>query len=192
MNRKFAPLRRRKPPPLAEVWFTSGNGQVHSKPMLTDEQVKKVEVLAEVLTISQLADYFGIHRNMFVELHDSDPRVQAAYRKGRANAIVDVGQNLLLQARAGAPWAICFYLKTQAGWRETANIELSGLGGGPISMAMLQLDLSDLTNEELALAEKLMLRRGTPPSLKSIDSAEGISATEGAGLNGDDAQEKAI
>jgi len=55
-----------------------------------------------------------------------------------------------------------FWLKTRAGFRETNKVEVTGQGGGPVQVdvgvKLRSLDLSDFTDEELALAEKLGLQ----------------------------------
>ena len=50
--------------------------------------------------------------------------VSTAYRKGKAMAIADVATSLYEQAKNGNIHAAKFYLKTQAGWREDAPVEL--------------------------------------------------------------------
>lgn len=49
--------------------------------------------------------------------------VRERYKKGKAKAIGAVAQGLLQQARDGNTTAAMFYLKTQAGWRETQQID---------------------------------------------------------------------
>lgn len=86
--------------------------------VLTDEQNYKIEALAAVLTQEQIADYLGIGRTTFYEIMKRDPKVLEHYKKGKSDAILDVGQNLITQARLGNTSAAIFYLKTQAGWKE--------------------------------------------------------------------------
>jgi len=90
---------------------------------LTPEQVREVETLAALLNQDQIADYFGIVRNTFRAICERDPEVFARYKKGKAKAIAHVANGLLQKARNGDTVSSIFYLKTQAGWRETSNIE---------------------------------------------------------------------
>jgi hypothetical protein len=90
---------------------------------LTDDQVREVETLAALLNQDQIADYFGIVRNTFRAICDRDPEVLARYKKGKAKAIAHVANGLLQKARNGDTVSSIFYLKTQAGWRETSNLE---------------------------------------------------------------------
>jgi len=98
--------------------------------VLNDEQITKVEALASVLTTEQIADYFGIGRTTFYDIMNRQPEVSERYKKGRAKAIGNMAQSLLMQAQGGDNSAMMFYLKTQAGWKETqvtenTNIELT-------------------------------------------------------------------
>ena len=90
---------------------------------LTDEQKAQVEALAAYLTQDQIADYFGIVRNTFTAMMDRDSEIFERYKRGKAKAIGTVAQGLLQKARDGDTTSAIFYLKTQAGWRETNRLE---------------------------------------------------------------------
>ena len=90
---------------------------------LTDEQVAQTEALGAVLSIEQIADYFGVGKTTFYAIMERQPEVSERYKRGKAKAIGSVAQGLLQQARNGNTTAAMFYLKTQAGWRETQNID---------------------------------------------------------------------
>ena len=92
---------------------------------LTDAQKVEVETLAAVLTTEQIADFFGIGRRTFYSLMERDEEIAARYKKGKARAIGAIAQTLISKARAGDTTSMIFYLKTQAGWRETAGLHLS-------------------------------------------------------------------
>lgn len=93
---------------------------------LNPAQVEEVETLAALLNQEQIADYFGIARNTFNAICARDEEVLARYKRGKAKAIAHVANGLLQKARSGDTTSMIFYLKTQAGWRETAVIEHSG------------------------------------------------------------------
>lgn len=99
---------------------------------LSDAQTLEVETLAALLNQDQIADYFGICRNTFRAICERDPEVGARYKRGKAKAIAHVANGLLQKARSGDTTSSIFYLKTQAGWRETATLEHTGAGGGEI------------------------------------------------------------
>lgn len=94
--------------------------------ILTSEQVREVETLAALLSQQQIADYFGIGRRTFQSILERDEDVAARYKRGKAKAIAHVANGLLQKARSGCTTSAIFYLKTQAGWRETARIEHEG------------------------------------------------------------------
>lgn len=93
-----------------------------ARPIITldPDQVLEVETLAALLNLDQIADYFGICRNTFRAICNRDEEVAARYKRGKAKAIAHVANGLLQKARAGDTTSSIFYLKTQAGWRETA------------------------------------------------------------------------
>ena len=97
--------------------------------VLTKEQKAEVETLAAVLTSEQIADYFGIGRTTWFAILERDPEVSELYKKGRAKAVGFVAQNLIQKARGGDLGAQIFYLKTQAGWKETQKVEGAGDSG---------------------------------------------------------------
>jgi len=89
------------------------------KRVLSEEETAQVEALSSVLNQTQLADYLGVSHTTFIEICKRQESVSLAYKKGRARAIGKIGQTLLKQALDGNTSAMMFYLKTQAGWRET-------------------------------------------------------------------------
>jgi len=99
---------------------------------LTDEDIKKVEGLASSLTQQQIADYFGICVNTLKRLMEDNPQISDSYRRGKAMAVIDVAGSLIREAKNGNVQAAQFYLKTQAGWKETERREISGIDGAPI------------------------------------------------------------
>jgi hypothetical protein len=96
-----------------------GEGGGKPKIVFTAEQIAQVEALSAVMSKQQISDYFGISSTTFREIEGRQPEVSDAYKKGKAKAIGAIGQSLVKQAREGNLGAQIFYLKTQAGWRET-------------------------------------------------------------------------
>lgn len=112
--------------------------------MLSEAQCAEVETLAALLNQDQIADYFGISRNTFRAICDRDAEVLERYKRGKAKAIAHVANGLLQKARAGCTTSSIFYLKTQAGWRETN--EVHHVAPPPETR---QTDLSEMTDDEL-------------------------------------------
>ena len=93
---------------------------------LSEAQRAEVETLAALLSQDQIADYFGIARNTFRAICARDDGVLERYKRGKAKAIAHVANGLLQKARSGCTTSSIFYLKTQAGWRETTTLEHAG------------------------------------------------------------------
>ena len=100
---------------------------------LTKAQVEEVETLSAVLSVEQIGAYFGLGKTTFYEIMKRQPEVFERYQRGKARAVGSVAKNLIMQAREGNTTAAIFYLKTQAGWKETTRQELTGADGGPIN-----------------------------------------------------------
>jgi len=96
---------------------------------LTEEQIIQIEGLGAVLSIEQIADYFGMSKVTFYAIMERQPEVSERYKKGKAKAIGSVANGLLKQAREGNTSASMFYLKTQAGWRETNQVDHTSSDG---------------------------------------------------------------
>lgn len=88
-----------------------------------DDQIEAITGLAAVLNKSQLAGYFGISETTFLECEKRQPAVSVAYKKGRNLKISQVANNLVTKALDGDTTAAMFYLKTQAGWKETQHVQ---------------------------------------------------------------------
>ena len=100
---------------------------------LTAEQMSQVEALAAYLTQDQIADYFGISDKTLREMMLRDEDISTAYKRGKAKAVGSIAQSLLTKARNGDTTSQIFYLKTQAGWRETHKLEHTGPDGEPLA-----------------------------------------------------------
>ena len=93
---------------------------------LTDEQRGEIETLGALLNQDQIADYLGICRTTFHAIMERDPDIAERYKRGKAKAIAHVAKGLLQKARSGDTVSSIFFLKTQAGWRETDRLEHAG------------------------------------------------------------------
>ena len=96
---------------------------------LTDKQRVEVKALAQYLSQEQIADYLGIARNTFAAILARDGEVFEHYKRGKATAIANVAKGLVQQAIEGNMTAAIFYLKTQAGWRETQVVDNTSSDG---------------------------------------------------------------
>ena len=112
--------------------------------VLSEEELIELEALSCVLSSEQIADYFGIGRTTFYEIMERQPEVSERYKKGRAKAVKDVGKGLLAKALDGDNASMMFYLKTQAGWKESQQIDHTSSDG---SMTPKGKDLSDFYDD---------------------------------------------
>lgn len=101
-----------------------GIGGGRPRTELTVMQKAEIEPLAATLNQEQIADYLGIPARTFRSILARDDEVSAAYKRGRAKSVENVGRGLLQRALNGDGPAQMFYLKTQAGWRETNKHEV--------------------------------------------------------------------
>jgi len=97
--------------------------------VLDDDQVKQVESLGAVLSIEQMADYFSISRTTFYQIMERQPEVSVHYKRGKSKAIGGIAKSLLTKAQGGDNQAMIFYLKTQAGWKETNVVDNTSSDG---------------------------------------------------------------
>lgn len=112
---------------------------------LTDKQAAQVEALAAYLSKQQIADYLGVSRPTFDAIIERDEVVSLHYKKGKAKAIANVAQGLVKQAIEGNMTAAIFYLKTQAGWKETQDVNVNTT---VTSISELMDELGDETTRE--------------------------------------------
>lgn len=99
------------------------------KKALSHEQIIQVEALGAVLSIEQIANYFRMSKSTFYSVMERQPEILERYKRGKSIAIVNAGKGLLKLVREGNLGAIIFYLKTQAGWRERTQVDISSEDG---------------------------------------------------------------
>ena len=98
----------------------------NEKIVFNDEQIAQIEALGAYLSLEQVADYFGVSKPTFYAIMDRQPEVGLRYKEGKAKAIQNMAKSLIMSGLEGNTAAQCFYLKTQAGWKETAVTEHAG------------------------------------------------------------------
>jgi hypothetical protein len=88
-------------------------------------------------SLVQIHATVGTRQELIADLLDIDPktlrkhyRTELDHSKARANA--EIGGALFKKARAGDTASMIFWMKTQAGWKETTVIE--GKDGGPLKI----------------------------------------------------------
>lgn len=142
------------------------------KKKFTKKQLDMVSKLSAVLSQKQIADFWGVCEKTVIDWCQIYPELRAAISQGKANAIKQVGGKLLTKAKAGDTTCMLFYLKTQAGWRETNRYEHTGKDGEPIKTEnRTKLDLSNLSTEDLLYLENLGIKLQNGSSREDDDSS---------------------
>ena len=106
-----------------------GKGGGRPPKTLDDDQRAQLEALAGLLTQDQIADYFGMSRPTLAAIMQRDEDVSLRYKRGKAKRIAKVASKAFEAAVNGTTADRAFYLKTQAGWRETNNIDHTSSDG---------------------------------------------------------------
>jgi hypothetical protein len=153
---------------------------IHSKTpeRVSDEELERIERAAATVQADELCFILGYGERAFRRLREHDPRISAAYKKGRARVKAEAGATLLrmalgrreivLQGTDGSrrvlsekvephPASLFFLLKTQFGYRETHPREITGPEGGPVQVRG-DLDLTKLKDEELTTLDQILRR----------------------------------
>ena len=94
---------------------------------LSQDEVIEIETLGAVLNKTQLAEYFGMTEKTFRAVEERQPEVFTAYRQGKAKAIAFAASKLMNMVKHHNLRAIQFFLKTQAGWTEKNQLEVTAV-----------------------------------------------------------------
>ena len=81
---------------------------------------------SEGLTEEQVAECFGVSRATIQRRKAEDEAFEAAYKRGRYSGVQKVANALFQSAINGNTTAQIFFLKSRAGFKETAVTEFSG------------------------------------------------------------------
>ena len=107
--------------------------------VLNNEQIKELEDMAAYFTVEQIAEYFDISERCLYDLRHRNNEVFAAYKKGRMRKIYRYAKTLENKAFGVSDdnalkydtASIIFFLKTQAGWAEKQQQEITYKGIPP-------------------------------------------------------------
>lgn len=106
----------------------------HKKmPKFTDEDYERLKALGGKVPQEIIALFYGVSHATFKRAIKKDKLAKEALAYGRAVAVINVAETLYKKAVEGRQpaWAF-FFLKTQGGYRETNNVELTGKDGKAI------------------------------------------------------------
>lgn len=100
---------------------------------ITQQVIDDAETYASRgLTKEQIADCLGICYDTLNEKTKINAEFSEAIKRGKAKGIAFVTDCLLKNVSAGNPASQMFYLKCQAGWKETTVNEHTGKDGAPV------------------------------------------------------------
>lgn len=115
------------------------------------------EPTAENRATVQLHATVGTKHEMIASIIGIDDKtLRKHYRdeldQSKAKANASIGGALFNKAKAGDTAAMIFWMKTQAGWKETAVVEHTGADGGPVLIDATKLS-AEAMREVLAASE---------------------------------------
>ena len=87
-----------------------------------EREIELIKEHAPTLTVDHLAELLGVSRRTLYDIMDRQPEVKEAYQYAKVQTIHEVANSLISKAVSGDVGAMCFYLKTQGGYRETQVI----------------------------------------------------------------------
>ena len=107
--------------------------------------LKQVESLAaNGLTQEQIAAALGISESTLHKRKRGNTEFTAAIKRGKAKGIALVTNKLMESIKGGNMTAMIFFLKTQAGWKETNVQEHTGANGEAIQHAVsIKIEFDD-------------------------------------------------
>ena len=112
--------------------------------------LKQVESLAaNGLTDEQIASALGISRTTLSNRKRENEQFVQAIKRGKAKGIALVTNKLMESIKGGNMTGMIFFLKTQAGWKETNLHEVTGANGDPISLLLTQVQGNSLGVSQL-------------------------------------------
>ena len=108
-----------------------------------EEVARQVEKLAALgVTQEDAANILGFSADTILRRYSKE------WGKGKAVAKAKVAGKLFEKAMAGNLASICFYLKTQCGWRETQHVDHTSSDGTMASPLKLTVEYVDAQKRE--------------------------------------------
>jgi len=102
--------------------------------------LKQVESLAaNGLTQEQIAAALGISESTLHKRKQENTEFTAAIKRGKAKGIALVTNKLMESIKGGNMTGMIFFLKTQAGWRETSVQEITGKDGATLQAPVFNI-----------------------------------------------------
>ena len=115
-----------------------------TKPKIKIDLAKVESLAANGLTQEQIACALGISEQTFYKRKRDNIEFIDAIKRGKAKGIALVTNKLMESIKGGNMTGMIFFLKTQAGWKETNVQEHTGANGDPISLLLTQVQGNSL------------------------------------------------
>jgi len=129
-----------KPSTDGPCWQHVDGAEVPGRPAV-EFDVDTVRRLAGYgLTQDQIADFHGCTDRTLINHLKRDDALLSAYKEGKGRALHRATQKLHELIEQGDRAAIFFYLKTQGGWSETSNVDVTS-GGEPLAQRDVEITL---------------------------------------------------
>lgn len=106
-----------------------------TKPKIKIDLAKVEALAANGLTQQQIADSLGISERAFYSAKKENADFAEAIKRGKAKGIAVVTNALMKKIKEGNVTAMIFFLKSQAGWRESQSIDITS-GDKPFPTAI--------------------------------------------------------
>jgi len=115
-----------------------------TKPKIQIDLAKVESLAANGLTQEQIASALGISESTLTKRKKENTDFADAIKRGKAKGIALVTNKLMESIKGGNMTGMIFFLKTQAGWRETQHIDHTSSDG-----TMSPKSAKAMTNEEI-------------------------------------------
>jgi len=126
-----------------------------TKPKIHIDLAKVESLAANGLTDEQIASALGISRTTLANRKRENEQFVQAIKRGKAKGIALVTNKLMESIKGGNMTGMIFFLKTQAGWKETTVQEHTGANGTALIPSAKQMTTDELKAELEALGVKL-------------------------------------
>ncbi len=126
-----------------------------TKPKIQIDLAKVESLAANGLTQEQIAAALGISESTLTKRKKENTDFTDAIKRGKAKGIALVTNKLMESIKGGNMTGMIFFLKTQAGWKETNVQEHTGANGTALIPSAKQMTTDELKAELEALGVKL-------------------------------------
>jgi len=126
-----------------------------TKPKIQIDLAKVESLAANGLTHEQIAAALGISESTLTKRKKENTDFTDAIKRGKAKGIALVTNKLMESIKGGNMTGMIFFLKTQAGWKETNVQEHTGANGTALIPSAKQMTTDELKAELEALGVKL-------------------------------------